>query len=73
MDLTDIHSSMSTGRRIVSRFRMPFVAIGFAALVAGIALPVGRWYRLAGLGLFAIGMVFYTRVGTPRGPAADIA
>lgn len=64
--------SVSPGVRLLSRLRMPVVAAGAAALLAGVILEVPGWWSTAALVVFVVGMACYVRVGTPTGPTVDI-
>lgn len=54
--------------RIWSRIRMPLMAAALVGLFSGLA--PGRWVGVGGL---AFGLALYSRLGTPRSDAVDLA
>jgi hypothetical protein len=55
-----------------SRLRMPMAAVGVLALVVGLIADLPGWWRWGSVGLFAVGLALYVRIGTPRGTPVDL-
>lgn len=58
---------------VISRIRMPFVAVALGALFVPFFLDVPQWWWLPATMLFVLAMLLYVRVGIPHGEAVDLA
>lgn len=71
-DMTYEPHGLSLWHRVAARIRMPLTAAGVVALFFVTKADLGPVWGWTSLGLFAVGMILYVRLGTPRGDPIDL-